>query len=69
MPDDPTPEIYRIMDQAGLDATKLLATRLPMSSIVNRIRVQIARDVAAYIEDRERPARRIEVTEAPDSPM
>jgi hypothetical protein len=68
--DDPTAEIYAAMDRAGLEATNLLATRKPMSQIVNGIRVQLAAELKQLIEDRERKEpKHIEVQTEPDTPM
>lgn len=69
MKTDPSDEIYRIMDKAGLDATTILAARQSMTKTVNQIRMKIAKDLKVYIENREAPAKRIEVTEEPEPPM
>ncbi len=64
MPDDPKPELYRIMNEAGLVASNLLATQKPMAKIVQKIRLELADKLAeAIVADREsrRPPKKINV--------
>lgn len=62
--DDPTPDIYAIMDRAGLNGATIFATRKPIAQIINTIRTEMARELKAYIEERERPApKTIEIKE------
>lgn len=59
--DDPTGDIYKILDKAGLNAGNLLDSKQPMSRIVNSIRTKITADFKEYIERREKRPRKIEI--------
>ena len=54
---DPTGDLYEMMDHAGLNAGNLLASRAPMSKIVNTIRARLAADLKEYIEKRQEEAK------------
>lgn len=44
-------EIYKLMDQAGLDAGTLSNAKMPLHQIVNRIRTELAIKLSKYIEE------------------
>jgi hypothetical protein len=46
-------DIYEVMDRAGLSASSILTGQEPMQKLINKIRMQIAKEVNKYIEDRE----------------
>lgn len=51
--EDPTPELYLLMDQAGLDATALLSSKKSMSATVSTLRTQLAAKLKSYIVRRD----------------
>lgn len=50
---DPTDDIYRLLDDAGLRSAALLATREPMTKIIESMRNEIARQFKDYLKRRE----------------
>lgn len=48
---DPSPDIYAMLDKAGLTAGDLLSTRKPMAKIVTEIRVSIVKQVGVYLKE------------------
>jgi hypothetical protein len=46
-------DIFKIMDEAGLNAANILTTREPVQKLVNKIRMDIAREVIKFIEEGE----------------
>lgn len=50
---DPTGELYALLDQAGLDAGRLLDSKKSMSKIVNEIRTKFVVKAKAYIVRRD----------------
>ena len=53
MKQDPTADIYKILDEVELTAGHLLATREPMAKIVTTMRGEIVRKMKLLIEERE----------------
>ncbi len=43
---DPTPDIYKIMDRAGLDSANVYNAKKSMAKIINEIRTSIATQTA-----------------------
>jgi len=54
---DPTDDLYRIMDNAGLRAPQILASREPMSKHIQKLRDDLSRQLRAYIAIREQAIR------------
>jgi len=50
---DPTPDLYRIMDEAGLDAGSFLTGKKSMSRIVTEVRAKLLTRLIAYLKDTE----------------
>lgn len=48
-----TPEIYKLLDQAGLDGATLYNSKKSMSKIINEIRTRLAENLTAYILKRD----------------
>lgn len=55
MPDDPTPDIYKAMDRAGLQASTFYNTRKSMDRIVLEVRMKLLEEVKTLIDKREAP--------------
>ena len=50
---DPTADIFLMMDQAGLSVPSLMDTKRPISKIVNKVRMDLAASLTAYIIKRD----------------
>ncbi len=50
---DPTTDLYRIMDEAGLDSSKFLTGKKSMSRIVTEVRAKLLTGLITYIKQRE----------------
>lgn len=50
---DPTADIYKIMDEAGLDAINFLSGKKSMSKIVREVRAKLLTEIVAYIKKQE----------------
>lgn len=46
--DDPTAELYRILDRAGLDGGTLMNSKKAHSMIVNEIRTKLVMELRSY---------------------
>jgi len=53
MSKDPSADIYKLLDDAGLNAGNLLTSRKSLSTLVSEIRVRIATNITQYIIERE----------------
>lgn len=51
--EDPTADIYKLMDEAGLDAGTMLDSKMGMSQIVSKVRTQMAQKFKSYIVRRD----------------
>lgn len=50
---DPSEEIYRIMDKAGLDTGTFLDGKKGMSQIISAVRMKLHDELVKYIQQRE----------------
>jgi hypothetical protein len=50
---DRSPDIYRIMDEAGLDASNFLNGKKSMSRIITEVRAKLLTGLIAYLKERE----------------
>lgn len=50
---DPSDDIYKIMDRAGLDGASMYSAKESLFKIVTRVRGEIVRETKALIEQRE----------------
>ncbi len=50
---DPTADIYKMLDDAGLQGPNLLGTKEPFAKIINRVRTQLAMELKSYIVRRD----------------
>lgn len=50
---DPTPELYKLMSEAGLEAANMLNSKKSMSKIVNEVRTELAMKLKSYIVRRD----------------
>ncbi len=49
---DPTADLYKIMDEAGLDAVNFLSGKKSMSRIVSEVRINLHQALTAYLKER-----------------
>jgi len=50
---DPTPDLYKIMDEAGLESGNFLTGKKSMVKIVTEVRMKLVNQLVAYIKERE----------------
>ena len=50
---DPTGDIYKLLDEAGLNGGNLLDSSRPMAKIVNQVRTDLAMKLKSYIVRRD----------------
>lgn len=50
---DPKPEIYRLMDEAGLTGGNMLQGKVSMTTLVNLMRQRLVLLIADYLKDRD----------------